>query len=172
MSGSWKKVLEYTLALTKRVLRVPPGARMGYGSLPKANEFRAVSPGSQRPPEISSNLPLKTEPLAHQYMFERGVKGNFEKTPGVFQENQKALDFTKKIEYAEEQWKKINAAYGFDARNMRNWARYKERTINPDGTPIVTGAGRFQTHVYSSTEFTERDAEYRAKAIDHQSKPN
>lgn len=54
----------------------------------------------------------------------------------MFPDNQKALDLSKKVEYYEEKWKVINARYGFDARNIRNWWRYRERTVDEGGIPL------------------------------------
>jgi len=132
-----KQVWHTIQNVLKKVLRIPETkAKIGEGSLPKAKDYRAVSPASQPPPELSVNLPLKTEPLAHQYYFERITRNTLDPTPGVFPENQKALDLTKKVEYYEEKWKVINARYGFDARNIRNWWRYRERTVDEGGIPL------------------------------------
>jgi len=133
-----KQLLETVTNIVKKVLRIPETrGKIGEGSLPKAKDYRSVSPASQPPPDISVNLPLKTEPVARQYLYERALKDSFDPTPGVFVENQKALDITKKREYGEEMWKGVNAMYGFDARNLRNWVRYREKTVDERGLQKV-----------------------------------
>lgn len=119
---------------------------------------------SQPPPDISTNLPLKTEPLAHQYMFERGLKNSFDTSPGVFPEGQKALDLTKKVEFGEEKFKALNKMYGFDVRNMRNWQRHRDKLLGPDGvrrfddiTNQIPGKARgqwYNTEAFAATQQT------------------